>query len=133
MTDQPFHNESSQAERRAMLKQDRASTFFARAMASMGEELGRYSHLGKEQVVTGSKPVPQFPRIPSGPWSEPCPSGTSPPLGYSVDAMEPVEAPSVLAISEGPSGERRKGPVDDNAVASPDVISTGPVSLRGKV
>src|SRR6516165_3822476 len=52
--DQPFHNTTTQAERRAVLQQDRsAGTYLghARANAELG---GRFAHLSEETTVVGA-------------------------------------------------------------------------------
>jgi hypothetical protein len=94
MSDQQYHNETSQAERKQALKNDQAqhSTLFERAKGEVGQELGgRFAHLARgQQHIVGTQ-GPTYPRINSGPWARPCPTGISPPLGYSVDAMPPEE------------------------------------------
>jgi hypothetical protein len=86
-TDQPFRNDADMKTKLEVLRNDK-STFFDRARAEAGQELGRYSHLGKEQAVTGSRPVQQWPTIPSGPWSEPDPSGQEPPLNVDISKVD---------------------------------------------
>jgi hypothetical protein len=92
MTDQPYHNESSQSERREALSNDQAqhSTYFEQAKGSLGQELGRFASLSKGQQVVGATPS-VWPRIPSGPWSKPDPTGIEPPTGYLIDAMPAPE------------------------------------------
>src|SRR5262245_55301495 len=50
---------------------------------------GRFAKVVKA-TVTGMEPTPEYPQQPTGsPWANE-PSGTEPPLGVSIDAMEPV-------------------------------------------
>jgi hypothetical protein len=90
-TDQPYRNETTQAERLRVLLQD-ASTYAAHT--AVDQAGGRFAVQSKT-AVTGSRPVQQWPTIPSGPWSGPCPSGQEPPTGYdyAVDLGEPLSAP----------------------------------------
>ena len=87
MTEHPYENETSQRERKAVLKND---TFLSRAMAD--DELGlggRFKRLSNATIV-GATPGPQVPTLPEGsPWSND-PVGDERPLGFEIDAMEPV-------------------------------------------
>jgi len=87
------------AERIRVLLQDKSArdgtTFAERAAATANDERGgRFAtYRAPATVVKGG---PDYPRIPSGPWSEPDPTGIEPPLGVSVDAVdigEPSSAP----------------------------------------
>jgi hypothetical protein len=82
----------SQAERRRIMADDRRakSTYHSQAIGSIDEERGgRYATSGSKQTVIGSSPI-AYPQQPStSPWHHD-PIGTEPPLGYSVDAIEPV-------------------------------------------
>jgi hypothetical protein len=92
-----YRNEADMKTKREMLSQDRkANTYFEQASATMGQELGgRFQHLARgQQQVVGSTPN-AYPRIPSGPWSEPCPTGIEPPLGYSLSAAPDLGEPSL--------------------------------------
>jgi hypothetical protein len=137
MTNQPFRNETSQSERKATLNSDKAqhSTYHQRAISEAGQELGRFS---KEQVITGSRSVPQYPRQHGTPWSEPDPSGTEPSLGYSVDAMEPIGGQPETVDPATSTDVVLPSSVDGRAVesapaTSPGADSTISRSLRGKV
>jgi hypothetical protein len=53
-----YHNETSQSERLAVLENDRdqrqsshGNTYLSHAAGRVGEELGRFAHLGREQTV----------------------------------------------------------------------------------
>jgi hypothetical protein len=91
----PYHNETSQDERREALINDRDQaqssqgvTYIARATATMGDELGgRFAHLARgQQQVVGTGPSP-YPQLPSGsPWRrDPVPQ--EPPLNQDVNAL----------------------------------------------
>ena len=96
----------SHKEKREVLLNDRlATTYHLVAQAALNDERGgRYAAgSGSKASVVGSSPV-SYPAQPIGsPWhSDPCPP--EPPLGYSVDEMEPVgemfERASTSAASE---------------------------------
>jgi len=98
-------DEISQAEkRRILIEERRLRTYQGRAMADLEDAGGRYSAVTK-QSVTGSTPSSAYPRMPSGPWAE-NEMPPEPPLGYEIDAMEPVGelheregSPSTVAAS----------------------------------
>jgi len=99
MSDRPYHNESSQSERRDVLRNERTqhSTYFEQAAATVGAELGgRFAALARgQQTVVGTAPSP-YPRQHGTPWSEPDPN-QEPPLGVDINAMEPVGGPPEVA------------------------------------
>jgi hypothetical protein len=113
-------DEISQRERREVLRNDRrvreAATYHSVALGSVDDERGgRYATGGSKQTVIGAAPV-SYPTQPSGsPWRvDMCPP--EPPLGYSVDEMEPVgEAhergppPTSTAIEDVSGGLSDKG------------------------
>src|SRR5262245_12821238 len=89
--DNQFHNDASQSERQAILRNERkrqeeASTLFEQAKISEALDSER-----SKSAVSGTKPVVDYPAIPSGPWSsgwaQPPPE---PALGYSVNDLEPA-------------------------------------------
>jgi hypothetical protein len=132
MSERPYFNEATMQQKVEALRNDQAqhSTYHQRAIAEAGLELGRFSHLSKEQIVTGSRSVPQYPRQHGTPWSKPDPSGQEPSLGYSVDAMDPIGGPperlegsASLPEPQLPSAEVERG-------ADPSLFSR---SLRGKI
>jgi hypothetical protein len=88
--DQPFHNDTSQAERRAVLQQDRAGTYFehARSNAELG---GRFSPMAKETVVTGSAPFVHLSGQPAtSPWGSSARLPDEPALGVDINAVGDV-------------------------------------------
>jgi hypothetical protein len=112
-SEQRYRNDSSQAERRAILKQDReASSYAAHAQNAVDLNPGGRFAASKAAVV-GKAPVPQYPTIPSGPWSAPDPSGLEPSLGYSVDQLEastiPDPEPSSILIRAYPPNTSERG------------------------
>jgi len=81
-----------QRERRKVMENDRKvmATYHSHAQSSIDDERGgRYATEGSKQTVIGSSPI-AYPQQPStSPWhSDPCPP--EPPLGYSVEEMEPT-------------------------------------------
>ena len=106
-------DEISQTEkRRIMIEERRAKTYHGHAMDADLEMGGRYAKVHSTTVV-GSSPVSYPAQPPTSPWHhDPCPP--EPPLGYSVDDVEPVGEvhergpPSIAAapdvdVSGGPS------------------------------
>ena len=90
-----FVNDSTQAERREVVKNDR-STYLDHARAN--EEMvaqGRFAKVNATPVAG----VPEYPRQPEGsPWHhDPVP--TEPSLGYSVHDLPPVGTPAEVAAS----------------------------------
>jgi hypothetical protein len=97
-----------QAERRETLENDRkvreaehqrllreGTTFHQHAQAFADEvNQGRFAAIGVP-TVTGSTPVPSYPAAGAHQF-DPC--GPEPPLGYSVDQVEPIE-PSTFVSS----------------------------------
>ena len=107
-------DEISQAERRRIMAEDRRGrTYFGQAQHADDDLGGRYAKV-HSTTITGSSPI-SYPAQPStSPWHhDPCPP--EPPLGYSVDDVEPVgevhergppsiaAAPAVEDVSGGPS------------------------------
>jgi hypothetical protein len=79
---------SSQAERRAMIRQDReASTYHAQAKLSEQLDAGRY-----KSTIIGSEESVRYPAA-SGHWSGPQP-GPEPELGIDVNYVEAVGPPA---------------------------------------
>jgi hypothetical protein len=91
-----FQNSASQAERRRVLREEQASTYFERARVAEQLDSER-----SKSAVTGTKRTQDFPAIPSGPWS----AGywaqvpDEPPLGYAINEQEPVGEPAEVARS----------------------------------
>ena len=94
-------DEISQSERRRILAEGRRakSTYHSVAASSADDERGgRYAAASSKPTVTGSSPI-AYPQQPTGsPWaSDPLPN--EPPLGYSVEEMEPIGEPHELEAS----------------------------------
>jgi hypothetical protein len=85
-------DEISQAERRRIIAWDRRSrTYFGQAQHTDDDLGGRYAKV-HSTTITGSGPI-SYPDQPStSPWHhDACPP--EPPLGFSVEEMEPVGEP----------------------------------------
>src|SRR6516165_12349684 len=95
MTTQP----EEKAERIRVLLQDKSArdgtTYAQRAATDVDlNPGGRFAtYRAPATVVKGG---PDYPRIPSGPWSEPDPTGIEPPLGVSGDAVDIGEPSSAV-------------------------------------
>jgi hypothetical protein len=100
-------DEVSQAERRRVMAEERRmKTYCGQAQASLDDDRGgRYAMgSGSKPSVTGSSPI-AYPKQPANsPWSrDACPQ--EPPLGYSVETMDPVgEQHEVEASRSGVKG-----------------------------
>src|SRR5262245_38075957 len=116
-----FRNDASQKERAAILKNDlRTQTMQGRAVAELQmEERGRFA---RQANVTGATPATQYPQLPaSSPWaSDPLPP--EPPLGFSVEEMDPVgeqfevdRSRATISAAASHSGRR-----DDSATSASD-------------
>jgi hypothetical protein len=94
----PYHSDASPAERRAVVENERRvhkNSYFSHAHPDEG---GRFAAINKS-TVTGSTPVPQYPPQPtSSPWASAA-VGQEPPLGFSVDEMQPVGEPHEIELS----------------------------------
>jgi hypothetical protein len=120
-----MQDEITQADKRRVLKDDRASTYYAMAEATAGEELGRYKHLGKASV-TGA--VPKLPA--SSPWcSDPVPNEE--PTGIDLNQQEAVgtqaEINASLPKAESSSSSLGLDPAPLSN-ASDDRVERGPPS-----
>jgi len=106
-------DEIAQSEKRRILAEDRrARTYHAVAQGSIDDERGgRYGAVGRQPTVTGRSAISYPQQPPTSPWfSNPMPS--EPPLGYSVDAMEPVGEPHERGnAADEPSNEPSNGDV----------------------
>ena len=84
MTDHPYNNTTSQADRERVLRNDKrvkdASTFSQFATSDANQDAGRFEQINKSHVV-GSAPVPEYPRLPENSWTND-PTGVEPPLGF---------------------------------------------------
>ena len=102
-----FQNDATQAERRAVVKNDR-STYLDHAIANAeAEAQGRFAKVNATKVVG----VPQVPRQPEHSFWHHDVVGQEPPLGYSVNDMMPTGNPAEVATSvaraEPPKMKRR--------------------------
>jgi hypothetical protein len=99
MTTHEFDNQASQAERREVLRND---TYFARQSNTVDDAGGRYAKLTPSNVI-GSATSPQYPQQPeNSPWHHD-PVAATEPLGFSVDAMEPVGTHAEVQASIEPA------------------------------
>ena len=91
-------DEISQAERRRIMADDRrAKTYFGQAQHADDDLGGRYAKVHSTTVV-GSSPI-SYPAQPAtSPWHhDACPP--EPPLGFSVEAKEPVGEPHAASAT----------------------------------
>ena len=105
-----------QAERRDVLENEkrlRASTLSQFAQADAAEARGRFTAHEQSKVI-GSTLVPQYPAGPA--WCD-ADQGLEPPLGYAIDAQEPLEPSCLPSPAQGNSGD-------------PDAPSTPPSPSR---
>jgi len=98
----PFHNDASQADRRAITENDRrvrkGSTYHEFASSEAGAIGGRFAARERSTVV-GATPAPLYPTMPGGAW--PNQTAAVPPepgLGFSVNELEPLGT-AVLATT----------------------------------
>jgi hypothetical protein len=73
-----------------MSEQRKATTYHFLAQSMVDEERGgRYATEDNKQTVIGAAPI-SYPTQPSGsPWANE-PSGVEPPIGYDINAQDPV-------------------------------------------
>jgi hypothetical protein len=92
-------NDRTQAERRAVLKNDRAPTTYHQ-LAGVDQALEGGGRFGKVEYISGSEPSSQYPRLPAlSPWSGSGDVGLEPPTGVAIDAMEAVGTPAEVSAS----------------------------------
>jgi hypothetical protein len=124
----PYDNDTPQAERRQIVKND---SYFARQSDTVEDSGGRFAKLTPTKV-TGSTPLPQVPQLPaSSPWSSGFDQNVEPALGFSVDEMP---APAVSIPEEPtPSVASSAGVGSVEPVALPSVVlaATEAKSLTG--
>jgi hypothetical protein len=90
-------------EREEVLRNDQkvqqASTFFQHAQSSIDDEAGgRFAKVNPSTVI-GSMPLPQYPRAATPFQSDPV--GLEPPLGYSVEDLEPTGVTAYAPVEPG--------------------------------
>jgi hypothetical protein len=113
----PYHNEATQSEKRAILKND---SYFARQQSQPDDAGGRYAKI-RPSNVTGSAPSQQIPKQPeNSPWASD-PLGPEPPLGFSVDEMNPVGELHEIEKSLASLEARESNPTTAVVMASPAV------------
>jgi hypothetical protein len=109
-----YNNDAAQKEKMEVLRNERRlrDTFHTRAQVDPDEPGGRFAKLHPTSV-TGSSPTSHVPPLPpSSPWHcDPVPKEE--PLGYSVNAQEPIgsraeqiEAEKLLAAREGAAANK---------------------------
>jgi hypothetical protein len=110
-----YQNKSSQQEREAILRNDRANTFAGRASAELDlENSGRHA---KPNTVIGVDGPPDYPRLPENSWThDPVPPEG--PLGVSVEDHEPVGENFELARSL-PRDSDTSGPISAGGANTP--------------
>jgi hypothetical protein len=121
-----------QNERREVLKQDAqlrsqvrpagATTMHERAQVELGQEYGgRFSRLRAEQHIVGAGPV--YPKLPSNnsfAVGIDAIVGIEPPLGFSVEEMEPIETCAAVQSEPG------QPPSEDQHQDGPSLVDAGP-------
>ena len=110
---------SQREKRRILIEERRMRTYHGHAQASIDEDRGgRFAYSGSPTTVTGSSPI-QYPAQPAhSPWHhDPCPP--EPPLGFSVDEMEPVGEP----FERGPPSTAAPN-VEDDGGRPPRVVGS---------
>jgi hypothetical protein len=127
-----FKNDASQAEKRDVLRNERAlrpgdyapTTMHDRAKAGLELDTpgGRYR---AEQTISGAAPTVDYPKA-SPPWSADG-VGVEPPLGYSVNDLPPTgTAAEVERSLGGPSAPVGMVPGSETIVATSPTVKTGP-------
>jgi hypothetical protein len=82
----------------------RGSTFLDHARSSADDELGGRFARHQPQTIIGATPLPKYPAG-SGPWSGADPVGQEPPLGFSVNDLEPMGPPLSLEAQAAPTSD----------------------------
>ena len=96
MADHLYSNETTQAERKAIVKND---SYFARQSNTVDDAGGRFAKL-TPATITGSTPAPQYPQLPANiSLASGFDVAATEPLGFSVDAMEPVGTQAEIEAS----------------------------------
>ena len=127
MNTRPYHQNSDQREREAVLRND---TFQSRAQAEADDVRGRWAQEHKA-TVTGTGPV-QYPRLPESSWvNDPVPPEQ--PLGLDINTVEAVGTipeiqASIEELGDAATEAVRVGPQSASPLAAADVPSEVPAS-----
>jgi hypothetical protein len=91
MTSQPFNNDATPDERLQVHKDRMPKTTFQSFSEVFADEDrgGRYKPETSTHVI-GSTPIPKYPELPASSPSHHDPVPNEAPLGFSIDAMEPL-------------------------------------------
>jgi hypothetical protein len=131
MINKQFHNDTDQRTRRQVLDNERKvqrenDTYHSRAQASVGEELGgRFKRYTPYSVA----PVPQYPRIASGPWAANEGGTEMEPFPVDINAVDigyPPTASFTPAAVDGEAAAAEPAGVVDAAAADPSPDPSGP-------
>jgi hypothetical protein len=131
MTGNPA-DEISQREKRRILAEDRQvrTTYLHHAESSVDDDRGgRYAAIEKSATVVGAGPVSYPQQPPTSPWHHD-PIGDEPPLGYSVDAIEPAGEKHERGDASTGQGNTSPRPVEDAAAAA--TVARHPVAVAVK-
>jgi hypothetical protein len=116
---------------RSMSDKSAASPTTYSQLANVDQELG--GRFAKESRVSGAEPNVRYPRLPSSsPWaSDPVPPEE--PLGFEIDAMEPVGNPGEIEASLAEAAALMSGSgVVETSLVNP-TVSTNPTIRRRKL
>jgi hypothetical protein len=122
-------HQDEQRERREYIedelrKRQQGSTLHQFATADAEFDRGRFTATERATVI-GSSETPQYPQLPSGPWSGQNPEpGIEPPLGYEIHAMQPLEPPNGCGTSSFETPTETSSPFVGTGPASADAPST---------
>jgi hypothetical protein len=85
--------------------EDRAATYHQFADSEIKQSRGRFDQAEERPHLAGQEPLVRYPQA-SGPWQGPDPVGDEPPLGFSVDQVEPIETSAVplVEVTDAPDG-----------------------------
>ena len=123
MTTHNYHNDATQAERKAIVTSER-NTFLSRT--DPDEETGGRFKKETPTTVIAKNPAAQYPFLPaSSPWSCPDPTGVEPILGVDVN-----EVPD-LGFSAAHS--TNSGEAEMSSTTSPLAIEASPAFLKRRV
>jgi hypothetical protein len=129
MINKQFHNDATQRERRQVLDNERTvkrenDCYMSRAEASVGEELGgRF----KRYTPYSVEPVPQYPRLPSGPWAA---NEAGDELDPAPDIGYPQTDAASLPVNASVAPTTDPNPVGGDAAVGAD-LPTPPVLPAG--